>query len=216
MADKIRVLIVDDQVLFAESLSYVLARVSPAIEVSGIATDGEQAVREALDDPPDVILMDVRMPRMDGVQATMLIHSARPEVKIVMLTTFDDDEYVHSAVKNGAVGYLLKSMRPQDLVLSIQAVMTGATLFTREIAARLSGESEPAGLDPILRTLSRRELEVLGLVMEMLSNRQIAERLALSEQSVRNYVSGLYAAFGLHGRLELINALKGIWPHAER
>ena len=173
MADKIRVLIVDDQVLFAESLSYVLARVSPAIEVSGIATDGEQAVREALDDPPDVILMDVRMPRMDGVQATMLIHSARPEVKIVMLTTFDDDEYVHSAVKNGAVGYLLKSMRPQDLVLSIQAVMTGATLFTREIGARLSGESEPAGLDPILRTLSRRELEVLGLVMEMLSNRQI-------------------------------------------
>ena len=136
-----------------------------------------------------------------------------------MLTTFDDDEYVHSAIKHGAVGYLLKSIRPKDLVASIRAVMTGATLFSQEVSKKLGGEAnkpETEGLDRILEGLSLRESEVLALAMEMLSNKQIADRLHLSEQGIRNYISGLYAAFGVRGRLELIQTLSAAWPAASK
>jgi DNA-binding NarL/FixJ family response regulator len=217
MSTRIRVLIVDDQVLFAETLGFVLGRISSEIVVVGIASDGEEALSLATSRPVDLILMDVRMPRMDGVQATMRIHESRPDIKIVMLTTFDDDVYVHSAIKHGAVGYLLKSIRPQDLVVSIRAVMAGATLFSREVSERFGsepGKPEAGGLERIIGGLSSRESEVLGLAMEMFSNKQIADRLHLSEQGIRNYMSGLYGTFGVRGRLELMQTLNAIWPRA--
>ncbi len=217
MAAKIRLLIADDQKLFAESLQYVLRGISDAIELVGIATDGEAAVDLAEAKRPDVILMDVRMPRMDGVEATKLIHRSFPEIKIVMLTTFDDDEYVHFAVKYGAVGYLLKNMAPEDLVLSLQAVMRGATLFTKTVTEKLARaqEGELGAQDDVMEGLTRRERDVLALVMRLMNNRQIAEALGISERSVRNYIHSLYEAFEVGDRMELIQKLKKTWPLAQ-
>jgi DNA-binding NarL/FixJ family response regulator len=215
---RIRVLIADDQVLFAEGLRYVFQGISPEIEVIGICTDGEKTLAFTERDQPDVILMDVRMPLMDGVEATKLIHRKYPQVRIVMLTTFDDDEYVHFAVKYGAAGYLLKSIRPQDLVHSIQAVMGGAVLFAKGVTEKITrtSQGELGDLDLVIANLTNREREVLNLVMQLFNNRQIEERMNLSEQSVRNYMHSLYDSFGVKDRMELIQRLKDIWLLARR
>ena len=217
MATRIKLLIADDQVLFAESLQYVLKGISEGIELVGIATDGEMAIDMAESKRPDIILMDVRMPRMDGVEATKLIHRSFPEIKIVMLTTFDDDECVHFAVKYGAVGYLLKNMTPEDLVLSLQAVMRGATLFAKTVTEKLvrSQEGELGAQDNIMEGLTPRERDVLNLVMLLMNNRQIADRLGISERSVRNYIHSLYDTFDVRDRMELIQKLKKTWPLAK-
>ncbi len=214
MSTKTRLLIADDQILFAESLHYVLKGISDEIELVGIATDGEKAVDMVASKRPDVVLMDVRMPHMDGVEATKLIHRSFPEIKIVMLTTFDDDEYVHFAVKYGAVGYLLKNITPEDLVLSLRTVMRGATLFSKSIAEKLvhSREGELGAQDNIMKELTPRERDVLNLVMRLLNNRQIADALGISGHSVRNYIHLLYDAFEVNGRMELIQKLEKTWP----
>ena len=211
-----RLLIADDQTLFAESLQYVLKGISEGIELVGIATDGEMALDMAESKRPDIILMDVRMPRMDGVEATKLIHRSLPDIKIVMLTTFDDDEYVHFAVKYGAVGYLLKNMTPEDLVLSLQAVMRGATLFTKAVTEKIvrSQEGELGAMDSVMKGLTRREQEVLNLVMRLMNNGQIAASLGISERAVRNYIHTLYDAFEVGDRMELIQKLRKTWPFA--
>jgi len=211
---KIKVLIADDQVLFAESLRYVITGIDPGIEVLEIAPDGERALELVDTLHPDVILMDVRMPRIDGVEATRLIHRSHPDIRIVMLTTFDDDEYVYFAVKYGAVGYLLKNMRPNDLVHSIKAIYGGATIFTKSISSKIMKASEGVAgdVDTTLADLTAREKDVLNLVMEMRNNRQIAERFSLSEQTVRNYMHSLYDAFEVKDRMELIQRLKDVWP----
>jgi DNA-binding NarL/FixJ family response regulator len=214
----IKLLIADDQILFAESLSYVLKSIGEGIQIVGIASDGEKAMEMVEKEPPDVILMDVRMPRIDGVEATKLIHRKHPEVKIIMLTTFDDDEYVYFAVKHGAVGYLLKSMRPKELIHSVKAVAAGATLFTKTVSMKIlkAGEEEPGDLDQIISHLTAREKEVLNLTMQMLNNRQISDSLGLSEQTVRNYMHSLYHAFEVKDRMELIQRLRAAWPMAKR
>jgi DNA-binding NarL/FixJ family response regulator len=217
MSARMKLLIADDQVLFAESLQYVLKGISEDIELVGIATDGEMAIDMAEAKHPDVILMDVRMPRMDGVEATKLIHRILPGIRIVMLTTFDDDEYVHFAVKHGAVGYLLKNMTPEDLVLSLRAVMRGATLFTKSVTEKIirSQEGELGAQDDIMDGLTPRERDVLALVMRLMNNRQIADSLCISERSVRNYIHSLYDAFVVGDRMELIQKLKKTWPLAQ-
>ncbi|OGK11530.1 MAG: hypothetical protein A2Y63_03500 [Candidatus Riflebacteria bacterium RBG_13_59_9] len=217
MSIKLRLLIADDQVLFAESLQYVLKGIAEGIELVGIATDGEMAIDMAESKRPDVILMDVRMPRIDGVEATKLIHRNFPEIKIVMLTTFDDDEYVHFAVKYGAVGYLLKNMTPEDLVQSLQAIMRGATLFTKAITEKIfrTEDGELGAQDDIMEGLTPRERDVLNLAMQLMNNRQIADALGISERSVRNYIHSLYAAFDVGDRMELIQKLKRTWPLAQ-
>jgi DNA-binding NarL/FixJ family response regulator len=217
MATTMRLLIADDQVLFAESLQYVLKGITEGIELVGIATDGEMAIDMVEAKRPDVILMDVRMPRMDGVEATKLIHRSFPNIKIVMLTTFDDDEYVHSAVQYGAAGYLLKNMTPENLVASLQAVMRGETLFAK--AAPETTVSAPAGEtsgpNDVMLVLTPRERDVLNLVMRLMNNQQIADALGISERSVRNYIHSLYDAFDVGGRMELIQKLKRTWPLAQ-
>lgn len=210
-AEVIRLLIADDQVLFAESLSYVISGISDDIQIVGIARDGDEAITLALEQAPDIVLMDVRMPKLDGVEATRLIHEANPHIRIVMLTTFDDDEYVHSAVAFGAVGYLLKNIRPEALVTSLNAVMAGATLFDKEITARIVARSDDMDMiQTILNGLSPRERQVLGMVRRMMNNSQIAAALTLGDHSVRNYISALYHAFGVRDRFELIRLMQDL------
>jgi DNA-binding NarL/FixJ family response regulator len=211
---KIKILIADDQVLFAESLRYVIKGIDPNIDVLEIAPDGERALELVEELHPDIILMDVRMPRIDGVEATRLIHRSHPGIRIVMLTTFDDDEYVYFAVKYGAVGYLLKNMRPSELVHSIKAIYSGATIFTSSVSSKIvkAGEGAPGDVDAMLADLTAREKDVLNQVMEMQNNGQIAEHLSLSEQTVRNYMHSLYDAFEVKNRMELIQRLKDVWP----
>lgn len=213
MPTSIRVLIADDQVLFAESLQYVLKGVSSLVEVVGIACNGQEAVEQAVLLKPDLILMDIRMPVMDGVEATRRVRELVPNAKIVILTTFDDDEYVHYALKYGAVGYLLKNIRPDELIVSMRAVMAGASLFASGITNRIVADGDPTVEEKtrIVASLSRRERQVLGLVMEMKNNQQISDDLHISEHSVRNYVSNLYTAFGTRDRMMLIQQLRDHW-----
>ena len=135
--DKIRLVIADDQSLITQSFKVLLETVAKDIVVVGLAMDGREAVALVQKERPDVVLMDVRMPNMDGVQATKAIHQRDPGVKIIMLTTFDDDEYVHEAVRAGAVGYLLKDISTEELISSITAVKEGAVLVSTSVAAKL-------------------------------------------------------------------------------
>jgi DNA-binding NarL/FixJ family response regulator len=202
---KIRLLLADDQVLFVESLRTVIEVRAKDIEVVGIAHDGETAVREAAACRPDILLLDVRMPGMDGVEAARLVAQQSPEVKVMMLTTFDDDEYVHEALAHGAVGYMLKNMPPNDLIASIRAVVSGTIQVSPQIMAKLLKEQaspkEP-DLAHELSELSRREREILFFLSRGLDNQGIARRLFLAEQTVKNHISHLYAKLGVHERFE--------------
>jgi DNA-binding NarL/FixJ family response regulator len=211
---RIGLLIVDDQQLFAQSLRYVIAGTAPDMEVLGVACDGAQAVAMAEELRPDVILMDVRMPEMDGVDAARLIGSRLPGTKVIMLSTFLDEEYLRASLERGAKGYLLKSVSPEELLEAIRAVHRGSTLFSGKVASLLSGraargpEAEP---EAMLQELSRRELEVAALMARSYGNREIAQRLGLSEQTVRNYISSVYFKLEVKDRLEFLK-LSGKMP----
>ena len=216
---KARVLIADDQVLFAGSLRVVLEGHGSGISVVGVAYDGQEAVELVGREQPDLVLMDVRMPRLDGVSATKEICRRFPATKVVMLTTFDDDEYVREALSNGAVGYILKNIRPEDLVSVIMAVHGGALLPSP--AAKELGRTAPAAVVRAAEVnfllsrfpgLSRREAQVLALVAENLDNYEIADKLAIGEQTVRNYVSRIYTKLGVPDRLHAIQLVKASEP----
>jgi len=215
MATRIRLLIADDQMLFAESLQYVLKGISEGIELVGIATDGEMAIDMAESKRPDIILMDVRMPRMDGVEATKLIHRSFPEIKIVMLTTFDDDEYVQDSLRNGAVGYLLKTRPPLEIIVAIRAVKRGILQIDPAVSealfhARGPMDDQSAELSRELQSLTRRELEVLELLIQALDNKQIAVQLNVAEQTVRNHVSVIYSKLGITNRMQILQIVDRI------
>ncbi|HUJ76657.1 MAG TPA: response regulator transcription factor, partial [bacterium] len=142
--EKIRVVIADDQSLVTQSFKVLLESAAEDIAVVGLAKDGREAAALVEKERPDLVLMDVRMPVMDGVQATALIHRAAPAVKIIMLTTFDDDSYVHEAIRAGAAGYLLKDISTEELVSSIRAVRHGAVLVSSSVAQKLFGKEEKA------------------------------------------------------------------------
>ena len=206
---KTRLLIVDDHELFAKGLQYIIERVADGIAVVGIASNGEQALAIVDGEPVDVVLLDVRMPVMDGVEATKLLRRFHPQLRIIMLTTFDDDEYVQQAIRHGAAGYLLKSIRPDALVNAIQTVMSGQMLFDGKLRSLGGlGKAGQTEVDAIISQLTRRERQVLELVLEAKSNRQIREQLGLSDHSVRNYVSTVYMAFGVKDRFDLIQKLR--------
>ena len=205
-----RVLIVDDQLLFAESLRKVLQMDADDLEVIGIAHDGRDAITMVERDHPDVVLMDVRMPVMDGVEATKIIRRRFPDIHIVVLTTFDDDAYVYEALQHGAEGYLLKDIPPEELIVSIRSIVAGGVTISPAIARKLVlrgyppssdlGDVPAEQTDEMLATLSRREHEVLLLIRDGLDNPEIAQDLSLSEQTVRNYVSSIYAKLGVEKR----------------
>jgi DNA-binding NarL/FixJ family response regulator len=207
----IKILLADDQQLFSDNLKLMLETLTKDFQVVGIAANGEEAVEQTEAVQPDIILMDVRMPGMDGVQATRLIHRAHPEIKIVMLTTFPDDSYVEEALQHGAYGYLLKNIKAEELIASLRAISRGAVLFSPDILQKLIQrmDSKPEELDneyrEVISRLGHREREVLKLLAREYSNQQIADTLFISEPTVRNYISSIYAKVGSKDRLHVIS-----------
>ncbi len=208
-----KVLLVDDQVLFVESLRSVFETRASDFTVVGIAHDGKEVVKMTENLRPDIILMDVRMPGVDGVEATRRIHEKFPDVKIVMLTTYDDDHYVKQAIKNGAIGYLLKDVPPQELFNLVRAARDGTFVIPTPLASKLIGPSDSgvyhggtsdSSVPEWYYELSRKERHILRMMIEGYDNNEIAEKVNLAVQTVKNYTSQIYGKMGVHGRLESI------------
>ena len=210
--DKTNVLIVDDQLLFAESLKTVLETRGENLNIVNIASNGKEAIRMAELHQPHVILMDIRMPEMNGVEAVKIIKDRYPEIIILMLTTFDDDHYIHNALNNGATGYLLKNTPPEKLIASIYAVKSGMVLISPAIAKHLTHDSaipEQSGEKPDwLTELSNREKQVLKLIVNGLNNKEISDELFIAEQTVKNHVSLIYSKIGTHDRMQTIRTAR--------
>ncbi len=211
----IKVLLVDDQILFIESLKSVLETISADIVVTEIAHNGKEALESIERDPPEIVLLDVRMPVMDGVETVKVIHELYPDIKVMMLTTFDDDEYVHEAMKFGAAGYMLKDVPPENLVDSIRAIKTGTVQISPRILVKLiefsEEESFPLNAKESIRnieSLSKREQEILYLLSEGLDNIQIGEKLFIAEQTVKNHVHSIYSKLSVHDRSSAIRVAR--------
>nr|BFE58959.1 response regulator transcription factor [Dactylosporangium thailandense] len=205
----IRVLLADDQALVRGGFRSILDG-QDDIDVAGEAADGAEAVSLALTLAPDVILMDIRMPRLDGIEATRrLLAGGRSRARVLMLTTFDEDEYVYQALRAGASGFLLKSAPPRELAGAVRTVAAGEALLAPEITRRMieeyvrrprPGAARPAGLE----TLTPRELEVLGLIARGRSNAEIGAQLYLSEPTVKTHVTRMLAKLGLRDRVQAV------------
>jgi len=200
----IRVLICDDQDLVCEGLKAILST-DPEIEVVGIANDGAQALDLIPSLSPDLALMDLKMPVMNGIQASRRIHQDFPQVKVLVLTTYADDQWVFDAIRSGASGYLLKDTPREALIAAIKGTAAGKTHIDPQVAGRLLDHITRSAPDPdsaLLESLSEREREVLALLARGLSNTEIAARLYLSEGTVRNYVSAVFAKLGVSDRTQ--------------
>jgi DNA-binding NarL/FixJ family response regulator len=204
----ISVLLVDDQALFREGLRAVLS-VQPGLRVVAEAADGREAVADAKRWTPQVVLMDLRMPVMDGVEATRKVREASPHSQVIVLTTFDDDEQVFEALRAGALGYLLKDAPPARLVEAIAAAARGESFLQPSIAAkvlaefnRLSPKKVPAELEAMWEKLSSRELEVLRQLAEGKSNKEIGAALNLAEGTVKNHLSNVFGKLGVLDRTQ--------------
>lgn len=206
----IRVLLADDQALVRSGFRMILDE-REGIEVVGEAENGAQAIELAQALRPDVILMDVRMPVVDGVEATRQLVSGGTDARIVILTTFDLDEYVYAAIRAGASGFLLKDVRPSELVDGIRVVAAGEALLAPSVTRRLLDRfatALPDGEDeappPSLESLTERELEVLKLLARGLSNTELAEQLFLSETTVKTHVSSIFRKLRLRDRAQAV------------
>ena len=208
------VLIVDDQPLQRMGFRMVL-ETEPGVSVAGEAENGIEAVRRAAELSPDVVLMDIRMPGMDGIEATRRITASGGRSRVLVLTTFDLDEYVYAALQAGASGFLLKDARPDELLAGIRAVAVGdavvAPALTRRLLASFAkampgaaGSGRQAADDPRLSALTERELEVLRVVAAGLTNTEIAQKLHLSESTVKTHVSRAMAKIGARDRVQAV------------
>ncbi len=200
----IRVLLVDDQALFREAL-HTLLSVQPGLEVVGEAGDGKTALRLALDLKPDVVLMDLQMPILDGVAATRQLQVELPQARVIVLTTFDDDEYVFEGLRAGAIGYLLKDAPSQKLVEAIQSAARGESFLQPSIATKVIAEFARHGqppAQPLAEPLTAREIDILRLLTEGLSNREIAEKLFLTEGTVKNHITNILGKLGVRDRTQ--------------
>ncbi|MGF1570485.1 MAG: response regulator [Nodosilinea sp.] len=216
----IRILLVDDQTIIRQGLTNLLAA-QPDLNVVGDAENGQQAVEKVASlyntpRQPDVILMDVRMPEIDGVAATRQICEEFPEVKILVLTTFDDDDYVQQAMRYGAKGYLLKQTPVADLTVAIRAVHQGYThmgpgLFEKTFIPSAPLSPPESLIPPALAALSPREQEVLKLISRGFSNREIAQALFISERTVRNHVSSILGQLQLRDRTQAALLASSFW-----
>jgi DNA-binding NarL/FixJ family response regulator len=202
---KLRVLLVDDQKLLTDSLKRVLSS-EQDIETVGIAAGGEEATEEVQRHPYDVVLMDIHMPNMNGIEATRIIHQRSPMLKIIMLTTFGYDEWVKAAMENGAVGYLLKDISSNDLLAAIRGACTGMRIVSPRVMNGISfspsGERTTSSVPSWFRQLSDHERDILLLVMKGYSNEEIAARIHLSTQTIKNYLSLVYEKLGVHNRFQ--------------
>ena len=208
------VLVVDDQALLRLGFRLVL-EAEDDLEVVGEAGDGRAAVDQVAALRPDVVLMDVRMPGMNGIEATEIVVARHPGTRVLILTTFDLDEYAFAALRAGASGFLLKDARPAELVGAIRSVASGDAVVSPRVTRRMlemfsdhlppaGREAADGGLDPRLRELTPRELEVLGCVAEGLSNAEIAGRLYLSEATVKTHVGRMLAKLGVRDRVQAV------------
>jgi DNA-binding NarL/FixJ family response regulator len=199
-----RVLIADDQTLFRAGLARLLDE-DPRVDVVGQAADGNEAVTKAAELKPDVVLMDLRMPDMDGIEATKRILTATPGTKILILTTFESDSYVLQALRAGARGYVLKDAETEAIVSSIAAVMNGEHVMAGAVADRvlemITGTRTPR---EYYDGLTARELEVLKLLANGMANKQIAYKLKISEKTVRNHVSNMYEKLKIYDRSQAV------------
>jgi len=207
MPEAIRVLLVDDQRLMREGL-HILLELEPGLEIVGEADNGEAALSAYEKLQPDVVLMDVRMPGMDGVEATWRLRERWPKARVVILTTFDDDEYVFEGLRAGALGYLLKDVSGQDLAHAVRTVAAGGALIEPSVAAKVVAEfarvappARNAGT-ALVEPLSEREVAILRLLAGGLTNRQIADRLSLAEGTVKNYVTNVLGKLGARDRTQ--------------
>jgi DNA-binding NarL/FixJ family response regulator len=205
----ITVLIADDQRLMREGLATLLA-LADDIEIVGQAADGQAAIDLARQLKPDVILMDIQMPGVDGVQATQAIRSIWPHTQIIILTTFSDDEYLMAGLRAGAIGYLLKDMPSEQLAAAIRTAARGESPIEPEMARKLVNlvtHIPPTPATPIEK-LSDREIEVLKLIAQGSSNREIAEALVIAEGTAKNHVSNILSKLEARDRAQAVNRAK--------
>ncbi|WP_163541152.1 response regulator transcription factor [Occultella kanbiaonis] len=211
------VLLVDDQALLRMGFRLVI-ETEPDLEVVGEASDGLAALEQVAALAPDVVLMDIRMPGMDGIEATRRLTAEHPSTRVLVLTTFDVDELAFAALRSGASGFLLKNARPDELVEGIRTVAAGSSviaprvlrrmldLFAAHLPADAAAKPADGELDPRLRELTPRELDVLGCVAEGLSNAEIAERFELSTTTVKTHVGRILAKLGVRDRVQAVIA----------
>ncbi|MCR5054537.1 MAG: response regulator transcription factor [Lachnospiraceae bacterium] len=206
----IKILIADDQELIRQSLKMMLSGVDD-FEVTGTVSNGTDVIRSVRENKPDVILMDVRMPKMDGVVCTQVIKENSPEIKIIILTTFDDDEYVFNAIKNGASGYLLKGVSFEELTEAIRKVYNGTAIINDDIANKVlrlfsemarSKDSMEVD-DKLLDEIKDSEWDIIDGLVQGLSNKEIANKLNFSEGTVRNSLSIILNKLGMKNRTQL-------------
>lgn len=205
----INVLVADDQDILVEGLKMILGK-EEDIHICGTAHNGKEAYARCKCSRPDVVLMDIKMPEMDGVKATRLIKKDFPEVKVIVLTTFDDEEFIYDALKNGASGYLLKDTPPQEIAKGIRTVYQGGALIQSEIAVKvidkfsqMARENRIKERDPRVELLTEREMDICRLVGEGKNNKEIAKTLFLSEGTVKNHVTRVLIKLDLRDRTQL-------------
>lgn len=208
MADAVRVLIADDDELMRAGLKALLSS-DPAIELVGEAGDGRAAIERVRALRPDVVLMDVRMPDVDGITATRELTASAPQTKVLLLTTFEQDDYIFGALRAGASGFLLKRTRPEDLVAAIHTVAAGDSLLspsvTSRVIERMARQPAPdASRDARLEELTPRESEVLALVARGLSNGEIAAALVIEESTVKTHLKRVLVKLGVRDRVQAV------------
>jgi len=205
--DKIKILIADDQAIVAEGLSALLSVVDD-FEVVKIVENGREVLESLKENKIDIILMDIRMPIMNGVECTAHVKNQYPDTKVLILTTFDDDEYIRKAMNNGAIGYMLKDLTAPKLYAAIRNVYFGNTVMhqdiTKKIISGITDEKKQSIRTENGEVLTRREREVLGLIAKGFTNREIADKLFLSIGTVKNYITLIYDKLGIKGRTKLM------------
>ena len=212
----IKVIIADDQKILAEGIRTVL-ETSEKIKVIALASDGEDCLKKIAEENPDVVLLDIRMPNMNGVIATREIKKNYPDIKVVILTTFDDSDYILDAINYGASGYLLKDINASSLIDAVVNAYNGELILPTNIAKKITAAAKMVTTGKEIRLkrafqLSDRETEIAMMVSENFNNRQISTALEISEGTVRNYISGIYIKLGAANRVQakeiIENAMK--------
>lgn len=204
----IKVMIADDQTILAEGIKSVL-ETSDQIEVIALVSDGAEAIRKIAENKPDVVLLDIRMPNMNGMVATKEIKTRWPEIKVIILTTFDDSDYILNAINYGASGYLLKDINAESLIGAVKNAMSGDLILPSKIAKKIASAAKMVSSDKEIKlkkkfNLSDREVEIALMVYDNFNNRQISSALKISEGTTRNYISAIYVKLNAESRTQAI------------